>query len=86
MAEKKVHFGKDCSTYGWHATARIETDIRRVTCGQCKQTILRVLLFADWSKLPESWIAVLTKLAEVAFDPTQDPGHQRGPRELPPLK
>lgn len=82
---KKVHFGEDCSTYGDSATAKTADDVRKVTCGQCKQTVLRVLLFADWSKLPAGWVDVLRKLAEVAFDPDRDRAHQGGVRELPPF-
>lgn len=68
MANRKTHYFGDCTgtTYSDPEDTLTAPQVGDVTCGQCKQAILRVIQQADWSKLPKRVLEVVEAAAFVA--------------------
>lgn len=70
----KVHRFQDCAGFPWRESVAVRhrrstLDLRRVTCGACKQRILNVVVQRDWAKLFDAEREVLEiAAAEVEVD------------------
>jgi len=68
MYDNEKHFFTECTHFPWRMSDwerrdKLATDVRHVTCGQCKGRILDAARAIDWANLSEEVRIALTVFA-----------------------